>query len=179
MGDRLSLGGWRHLTARFLESVAARSPGPREQSEAAALLREGEEPLFWGQPGPDQRHGLEAARAVLRRAPGRRDLARAALLHDVGKQAARLGIPGRVLASALGQIGIRPPGRMGVYLRHGEEGARMLERAGAEDPVVGFARHHHGRRPPEWDPRDWELLQWADRLGERGKPPGRDARSIP
>lgn len=168
MGDRLKLGGWRHLSGRFFEVARARPPSPREQSEIAALLRPEEVDLFWEQPAADLRHGLEAAREVLRRAPGRRDLARMALLHDVGKAEAALGAAGRAVASLLGVAGLPAPGRLGSYLRHEELGAARLAGAGAEAPVVEFARSHHGERPASIPPADWELLQAADLKARSG-----------
>ncbi len=152
----------RHLSGRFFAVLAARPPGPREQTEVAGLLRPEERRLFWDQPAADQRHGLESARRVLRAAPGRRDLARAALLHDVGKRHARLGPLGRVLASVAALARLPQRGRVAAYLDHGALGAEELAAAGAEPVVVEFARHHHAERPPAFPPEAWALLQRAD-----------------
>lgn len=152
-----------HLARRFFGSVRARPLGPGEQAEAAALLAGGEAHLFWRQGAPDQRHALACARAVLAGAPGRRDLARAALLHDVGKGAARLGSTGRVLATALAACHLPVRGRLAAYVAHGPGGATELAAAGADPLTVAYARHHHGARPPEIDPGDWERLAAADR----------------
>lgn len=166
MGDRLNLGGLRHLAARFAEVLGARPLSPRQQSEVAALLRQPEWGIFWSQPAADQLHGLRCARHVLRHAPGDLPLARAALLHDVGKQVAGSGALGRVGASVLGMLAGGAPGRWGRYLAHGEIGARLLEEAGAEAAVLSFARHHHGSRPEGWDPEQWALLEEADRAAK-------------
>lgn len=154
-----------HLIGRFFEVLQARSLSPREQTEAAALLRDSERDLFWSQPAVDQRHGLEAARRVLVAAPGRRDLARAALLHDIGKRHARLGVLGRSLASGLDLVHIPVPQRFGAYLRHGPIGAEELRAVGSESLVGVFAEHHHGTRPSTISEEDWWLLLEAD--GER------------
>jgi hypothetical protein len=160
---RAGLGGWGHLAARLFEVAGARELSPREQAEAAGLLRPEESRCFWAQPAADQRHGLAAARHVLRAAPGRRDLARAALLHDVGKRHARLGPLGRSFASALAKLGL-PTGHRGrVYLEHPALGARDLQYSGAEPLVVAFARRHHQEPPPDVDLGDWELLRRSDR----------------
>ncbi|MGH9053515.1 MAG: hypothetical protein ACRDWX_10965 [Acidimicrobiia bacterium] len=160
---RTGLGGWGHLAARLFEVAAARELSPREQAEVAGLLRPEESRCFWGQPAADQRHGLAAARHVLRAAPGRRDLARAALLHDVGKRHARLGPLGRSIASALAKVGL-PAGRRGrLYLEHPALGAWDLWQVGAEALVVDFARRHHQEPPLEADLRDWALLRRSDR----------------
>ena len=157
------MGHLLHLARRFLGGLRPRRLAPAEQAEAAALLRPGEARLFWGQPPGDQRHALAGARAVLARAPGRPDLARAALLHDVGKAAARLGVPGRVLATSLSLLRLPAPGRLADYLAHPARGADALQAAGADPLVVAYARHHHCRRPPDIPTGDWELLARADR----------------
>ena len=92
------MGRLVHLARRFFGALRGHPLTPVEQAEVAGLLRPDERALFWGQQSADQRHELQAARAVLERAPGRHDLARAALLHDVGKGLVGLGIVGRVVA---------------------------------------------------------------------------------
>jgi hypothetical protein len=130
--------------------------------------------LFWAQSVADQRHGMVCALAVAETAPDRRDLIRAALFHDVGKQQAGLGVMARTLAGACIKLRVRVRGRLADHVEHGEWGGRMLSAAGAEDLVVSFARHHHGRRPPSIEVPDWELLQAADRV--RAAWPGRLAK---
>ena len=159
-----------HLAGRFLDVTLARPLRPAEQSEVAALLRTGaERSMYWDQPRADQRHGLAAARLVRSSLPRRTDLARAALLHDVGKRRARLGPMGRSLATILGRLGIEGPSRFSDYLDHGRIAARELGRAGAEPLVVAFALHHHGDRPEEISREDWDLLQAADRAVVGGR----------
>lgn len=150
-----------HLVSRFFTVLFARPLGPRDQAEAEGLLRPEERRLFWSQPVADQRHGLDGARFVLAAQPGRRDLARAALLHDIGKRHAGLGVLGRVLAAVLQWAGAAP-GRLATYRDHGPFGAEELDACGAEFLVVDFARHHHGARPDSIDAADWSLLQKAD-----------------
>lgn len=157
------MGHLLHLGRRLLGGLHPRRLGPGEQAEAAALVRPGEARLFWRQSPADQRHALNCARAVLASAPDRPDLARAALLHDVGKATARLGVPGRVLATSLSLLRLPAPGRWADYLAHAARGADELRTAGADPVVVAYARHHHGHRPPEVPARDWELLTRADR----------------
>lgn len=157
-----AFGHLRHLVARFIEVLRGRGLGPREQAEAAALLTTNERPLFWAQAATDQRHGLECARRVLRARPGRIGLARAALLHDVGKRHAALGVLGRSLATGLAMFRVPVGARMRRYLDHGELGADDLAAAGAEALVVDFARHHHGARPAAISEDEWVLLQAAD-----------------
>ena len=152
----------RHRIRRFFWSLRAKPLSPRDQSEAKALLRPEERHLFWGQPPIDQRHAIEGARRALAARPGNRPLARAALLHDVGKRHAQLGVLGRSLASGLELFGITPK-RWHSYYQHGEIGARELEEAGAEDLVVRWAETHTREEPPaDFDRADWEVLRHAD-----------------
>ncbi|NIA24650.1 MAG: HDIG domain-containing protein [Gammaproteobacteria bacterium] len=154
------LGGWCHLVRRFLEVLTARPLNEQQREEASVLLRsDAEERVFFGQPAADQQHGLAAARLVA----GRVELRRAALLHDIGKQEARLGVWGRSLASALARFHVTVRGRLQTYLDHGPIGAGILQKLGAESIVVDFARHHQGVRPPTITPDDWDTLRNADR----------------
>lgn len=156
------MGGMRHLSLRFFQVLTARALSPREQTEAEALLQPAERALFWGQHRADQRHGLTAAKAVLEAAPGRRDLARACLMHDVGKNHARLGVAGRTAATLAALLHLPHTARMKAYLDHGDSGAKDLAQAGADELVVAFARFHHGPAPVGIDGEDWALMAAAD-----------------
>lgn len=166
-------GTWRHLVRRFFDVLLARPLTDREHKVVEALLSTPEEiDLFFNQNDADQRHGLEAASEVALMAPGRPELVRAALLHDIGKQVSGLGVWGRSLASMLAKLHLPVRGRLHSYLEHGPIGADLLERAGVEPIVVAFARSHHARRPESIAPEDWAVLIAADE-----KPP--DARVEP
>jgi hypothetical protein len=153
----------RHLVRRFFRGLSARRLRPAEQAEAARLLRREEVVLFWRQSPADQRHALACARAVLGRGASNPEVARAALLHDVGKGAAGIGVAGRVLATVLSLARLPAPARLGAYLAHGPIGADELAAVGCEPLVVAYARHHHGARPPSIGSDDWDLLRAADR----------------
>ena len=158
-----------HLAGRFLDVTLARPLRPGEQTEVATLLTtDAERSMYWDQPRADQRHGLAAARLVRSARPGRTELVRAALLHDVGKRHSRLGPMGRSVATILGRLGIGGSARFADYLDHGRIAALELDLAGAEPLVVAFALHHHRDRPEEISREDWELLQAADRAVLRG-----------
>jgi hypothetical protein len=155
-----TLGHARHLITRTAGSVRARPLTPREEAEVAGLLDDRWAALFWAQPVMDQRHAIDAARFVLTARPGDRDLARAALLHDVGKRHARLGVPGRVAATVLALLGLPAPGRLGVYLDHARLGADDL--AGAGELIEAYARHQDDGRPEAVPAPAWALLKEAD-----------------
>lgn len=137
---------------------------PGEQSFVADLLTESETDLFWKQQPADLRHSHDCARHVADHSPGRTDLIRAALLHDIGKQQARLGPLGRTVATLVGLMGIRGSERHASYNRHSVVGAEMLSKAGAEETVIAYTLHHHADRPSGFDPGDWNLLMRADHV---------------
>ena len=152
-----------HLVRRFVWTIRAKPLSPREQAEADGLLREVERPLFWGQPFVDQRHGLQGARRVLAAQPGARSVARAALLHDVGKRHAGLGTMRRSLASGFRLFGLRPPWWRSYY-DHGRIGSRELAELAAEELVIEWARvHADGPRPSTITAEEWAALKAADR----------------
>lgn len=162
----------RHLAAGAVEYAFSRRLAPAEQMEAARLLDSpAEAELFWGQPPADQRHGLTGARLIARERPGRRDLMRAALLHDVGKRRAGLGLWGRTWAALAARRGWKKSRRADQYLSHGRTGAEELAAAGAEETVTDYARSHHGSRPPSIPPQDWRALLRADRPQWKRPPP--------
>lgn len=151
-----------HLARRFVGSWRARRPGPDSQRLVAALLSSAEAEVFWAQPVPDLAHGVRSAEAVLNRRPDRSDLARAALLHDVGKRHSRLGTIGRSVAAGLSLMRIPVRGRFYSYLDHAEIGARELEALGCDELVVAFTRHHHRVMPAGFDGEAWTILAEAD-----------------
>ncbi len=159
----MSTDSWPHLVARFRDVLSARPLDHCERAWVGARLRNpAEVRLFWAQPVPDQRHGYTAAAFVAARYPRRPDLIRAALLHDIGKRHAPLGVVGRSVGSLARKLGLRLGGRIALYLDHGVVGAAELEAAGAEPLVVDYTRHHHGRRPVTVPVDDWSELNRAD-----------------
>lgn len=138
--------------------ISARPLSNDERSEVEGILRPGEPALFFAQSHADQRHGLEACRAVA----GTREDKRAALLHDTGKRHARLGAIGRVLATVLAALRVPLRGRFAQYADHGELAWRELVEIGETDLVLGYVRHHHARKPDGYPPDKWSMLLEAD-----------------
>lgn len=156
---------WRdipHLVRRFFGSFRARRPDPEAQSMVAAALSDGEAELFWAQPVVDQAHAVRVARRLRAVAPDRDDLLPAALLHDVGKQDARLGTVGRSMATLCAMVGLPRTRRMRRYLDHAAVGADELRSVGSAPVTVAFAAHHHETAAEGVDPKTWALLREAD-----------------
>jgi putative nucleotidyltransferase with HDIG domain len=171
-------GSPAHLGGRFLGALWPGGPTGGDERWALGQLLPGERELWRRMRGPDRRHAVRVARAsaqLLERAgeAPRREIVAAALLHDVGKVASRLGTLARVVVTfasvALGEErvgGSRGAGRRAGarrYLEHDRIGGELLRRAGSDPLTVAWAEQHH--LPPErWtiDRRLGELLKAAD-----------------
>ncbi len=152
-----------HLAARFLWSVRPKPLSAVDAAWVAAVLAPAEFALWQSQQLVDRVHTVAVARRVEKADPW---VVKAALLHDVGKADARLGVVGRVAATMLELVGVgRFPGRLGRYLAYPERGAELLAAIDADERVVAWAREHH--RPVDHQssivPRDLaDLLAAAD-----------------
>lgn len=161
-------GSLGHLTSRFFEVVSARPLQEAEAEEVRSLLTPGQSWLFFSQSGADQRHGYEAGQVAR---TGGLDIAavRAALLHDIGKRHAGLGVLGRTFASLAIKARLPLATRWRLYRDHGRIGSGELHAVGSEQLVVDFAHHHHGARPPGIPEDVWEVLQLADEPAKTGR----------
>jgi hypothetical protein len=146
-----------HLVRRF---VRALWPGPPRAADVAwveSVLTQSELALWRRLPNHDRRYSIRVARHVRRALAGTEyDDPRwqaVALLHDVGKLDAGLGVAGRALATVAGAVRSRTrgsSGRFGRYLRHDELGAAMLRAAGGREEAAAWAAaHHHPERWPD------------------------------
>lgn len=127
--------------------------------------------MFFAQDDSDQRHGYHAALSVIASGGHDDEVIVAALLHDIGKRHARLGILGRSLASVLILSGLPLSERMRAYRDHGLVAARELSALGGPPLAIDFAMHHHGERPPTIELGVWDVLIEADQPPKRGKSP--------
>lgn len=163
----------RHLAGRFFVSLRPGGPSPASTAWAAQMLTDAEFVVFSELPGFDRRHAIgvaKAAHAVTEDAL----VARAALLHDVGKVDCGLGPVGRAVATLYARaastaadlavrdwIGrahaaaghrLRPRTwreRFASYLAHPWVGRALLEDLGSDPAVSAWAEQHHHMFVPD------------------------------
>jgi hypothetical protein len=169
------------LVARLF---AAGKPPPDAADRAwvVSLLTLAELDLWSRLDAHDQRHTIGVARRVERRlasTPHAGDMLwpAVALMHDVGKRAAALTLLERAAATLAARavsverarrwmgsrVAIRR--RFGLYLLHGEVGARMIRQAGGREPIAAWAEVHQGYaglEPPGFPEAVVEALIAAD-----------------
>ncbi|HEX9505657.1 MAG TPA: HD domain-containing protein [Acidimicrobiia bacterium] len=156
-----------HLSQRFVRALWPAPPRADDLAWAASILTPAAMGEFRRLPNHDQRHALGVARAVQTALAGSADAdderwLSAALLHDIGKLDARLGVYGRVVATVSGAVAGRRMAdawsqrcgltrRIGLYLRHPELGASRIRLAGGPEEAARWAEAHHA-------PESWETL---------------------
>jgi len=147
-----------HLARRFLGALWPAGPSAADLAWVAGHLND-RELVVWNQlPRHDRRHAVRVAREVERSLAsteygGDSRWIEAALLHDVGKLDARLGVLGRVGATLAGAAaghhmaeawstkrGVTR--RVGLYLRHPELGAERIRMCGGSREAAVWAECH-------------------------------------
>ena len=161
---------WWYRVGHFSRAVGAR-PSPRALRVADALLSPAERSLFDGTSPRDQHHHLETLRLLPGSVRGNRTIARAALLHDVGKGWIRLHervlfvLLNAAFPGLLDRIAHRDrPGLLGALYRihhHAGLGADALSALGVEPRLVDLVRRHHD--DPAGDPDLYALIHADDR----------------
>lgn len=147
-----------HLAGRFFGALSPRGPRPADVAWVAAVLTVDELAVWSRQPAHDRRHSVAVARRVQAALAGTAEAhdprwIEAALLHDIGKVDARLGVLGRVGATLAGAAaghdlagawaqrrGITR--RVGLYLMHPEIGADRIRRCGGSEAAARWAAVH-------------------------------------
>lgn len=144
---------WRYRIWQFFMRLGAYLT-PEDTRSARGVLHAAAWELFVAMPRGDRWHALCVYRRLCKRGGISRDLAQAALLHDVGKASARLTLVHRALIvllgrmapdalerlSAAGECGWRHP--FHVHRHHDELGAALCEGAGCSARTVHLVRHH-------------------------------------
>ena len=153
-----------HLTRRFFGALSPRAPAAEDLVWVDTVIDNESLSTQWRRmPNHDQRHAIGVARGVQTQLAGTEfaDDPRwlsAALLHDIGKLDARLGLYGRVVATTSASLLGRDMAdawsersgvvrRVGLYLRHPALGADRIRLVGGpEDAAVWAAAHHDPER---------------------------------
>jgi hypothetical protein len=168
----------RYRLGQFIHYLINSAPSPAERAEARAVLGPRLAALFERMTPGEQAHSLRVLRRMRAEAEGRplpAGLLQAALLHDVGKTCAPLGLAGRVVVALAGSIA---PARWGqgeprgwrrpfvVAAQHAAWGAELCAAAGADALAVTLVRRHQdkqGAAPPLAPEEEWlRRLQHAD-----------------
>lgn len=122
------LGNQLHLVRRFVTSLSRTSPHSGDIAWVNESLLPSEFELWSRMESYDQRHSIEVARRFVDLCPlGSRDHVAAALLHDIGKIEADLGVFGRVVATIVGPRGQK----FRRYHEHELIGLRLCRTAGS------------------------------------------------
>lgn len=147
-----------HLVRRFLGALVPVPPRRADAAWVSGVLNECELAAWNRLPRHDRRHSIRVGRAVVAALDGTAyagdsRYVEAALLHDVGKLDADLGVLGRVAATLAGAVagwdradtwsqgrGMRH--RAGLYLRHPDLGAARIRRCGGSPEAAAWAACH-------------------------------------
>ena len=164
-------GRQTHLARRFFGALRPGGPSATDTEWVRSVINTEELDVWKRMPGHDRRHSVQVARDVQSMLAGTRyaDDQRwieAALLHDVGKLDARLGVFGRVTATLAGAAaghemadswsekrGITR--KFGLYLRHPELGASRIRMCGGSKEAALWAEAHQ-------DPELWPTTGFPD-----------------
>lgn len=154
-----------HLAGRFFRALRPGPPRRADDEWACGFLTPGEVELWRRLANHDRRHAIRTARVVEAALAGTEHEGdprwlEAALLHDVGKEAARLSVYGRVVATVSGHVAGREMAgpwqakggftrRVGLYLDHGRIGADMIRLAGGSEEAAAWSAAHH-EPPATW-----------------------------
>lgn len=146
----------RYRVGQFFSALAARV-SPEEAGRATRLLAPEARALFYRQAIQDQRHALDVYRALCQAGHTAPHLLAAALLHDVGKAAARLYAWQRAIIVLLGRFAPHLLARLSegrprswnrpfvVHAQHPEIGARWAQEAGCSPLTVALIRRHQDK----------------------------------
>lgn len=144
----------RYRVGQFLRSLTARVP-EETVDQAIRILTPEAQVLFRRQAAQDQRHALAVYQALHQTGHTNLHLLAAALLHDVGKAAARLPAWQRAVIVLLDSLAPRFVARLSrrdspqgwrrpliVHAHHPEIGARWAEEAGCSPLTIALIRRH-------------------------------------
>lgn len=142
-----------HRVRRFFENLRT-SRKLVDDPRIDRYLSPAERTLFTGMPVPDQHHALKVLSVLERAGHQEMALARAALLHDIGKTRAGIRLWHRVLVVLLQSFApgilmwLAGDGRPGwrypwfALVHHAARGAALLEGTGSDPETIFLVREH-------------------------------------
>ena len=153
----------RDLAVRAWQALRSDADRDADRAWARALLRPSEYAIWIRQTAYDRRHSVRVARRVEERLAetpyaGEARWLAAALMHDVGKAEAGLSPLSRAAAAFVNRIVDLETARrwarsragrlrrIGLYLIHGEVGARLIRDAGGREEVAAWSEAHQEER---------------------------------
>jgi len=160
-------GSLWHLASRFFGSLLPVGPPAADQGWAISHLLPGEAVLFGAMSGPDRRHAIGVARRAINLVDGSsatpaeepdRAFVAAGLLHDVGKNEARLGTFGRVGATVMAVAF----GREKVVTWGHPPAVAMVAAGAGNQPLPAAAGAPRGQAPA---PSRRTIRGWKARMG--------------
>ena len=148
-----------HRAGRFFSTAFGGGPSAEDTEWALGKLSDNEKRLFARMRPSDRAHAVAVARSVERHFVDEGSEAppwtlSAALMHDIGKTVAGLGVYGRTVATLSGWVGGADMAeqwadttgftrRVGLYMQYPRLGAELLEVNGSDPRVVAWAAEHH------------------------------------
>jgi len=149
-------GALRYRVGQFLRALTARV-SEEEVEQGISILTPEAQALFRRQATQDRHHALAVYHALRQTGHTNLQLLAAALLHDVGKAAARLPAWQRAAIVLLERFAPHLLARLSrgeprgwrrplvIYAQHAEVGARWAQEAGCAPLTVALIRRHHDR----------------------------------
>jgi hypothetical protein len=162
-GNPLPRATFRALAERAIAAARRVRIDPEDEAWARSVLTPAEFDLWIRQSDYDRSHSVRVSRRVQDRLAGTPYAGDAlwpgaALMHDVGKLQSDLSLGERAIATLASKVvkaaaarrwagfATGTKRRIGLYLIHGEVGAKMIRAAGGREEIAAWTEVHQGDR---------------------------------